>query len=207
MAAPGKEQEAGSILPGIWKGAPRDVCGRRRNAVRPCGRREPWPALQCLLWTCALKSPRFSQRREQLCHLRRLQAEGSGKTARSHFVHASTPAGSKAWKGACPGPVEVWRSLPASSASLEGDASLAAVLPRGRRERAGASAGRAEGVGAPSSGAGPGWRTEGSRRVGSFPKATVQSPGRAGGRGVRAQGLDSSRLCLAGCLGLSGRVC
>lgn len=147
--------------------------------------------------------PRFSRRHEQLCHLRRLRAEGSGKAAPSHFVHASIPAGSKAWKGARPAPVEAWRPLPASSASLGRDASLAA----GKR-RAGASAGRAAGLGAPSSGAGPGWRTRGSRRAGSFPKATSAEP--RGGPVAEVSehgGLGSSRLCLEGCLGLSGWVC
>ena len=127
------------------------MCGRRRNVERRCGRREPWLALQCLLQTRALKSPLFSQPWQQLCHLCRLQAEGSGKTVCSHFVRASVPAGSKARKGPCPSPSEVWRSLPASSTSLGGERSLSEA---GGSEAAGEQS-MLEGVGAPSRGTRP----------------------------------------------------
>lgn len=128
-----------------WKGVARAAGGRCGNAARPCGRRQREPALASQRAFCfgpVPSNPLSSQPHQQLCHLCRLQAAGNGKTVWSRFVRASIPAGSKAWKGPGPSPMEAWRSLPASGSSSGREGSPPAVLPRGWQ-----GAGRARGRG------------------------------------------------------------
>lgn len=162
----------------------RGSCG---NVQRAGGRREPWLALQCPLWTRALEPALVSHPYEQLRHLCRLQAEGDAKAVRPHSVRASIPAGSTARRGPCPGAAE-------GSARPERRFGRSAVPAGGGR------AGRAR---PPPSGARPLLPPSAEAREGAAGGAPPGRPcggcGWAGGGGVGAP-----RRGTEGCLRLPG---